>query len=108
MNSNVVIMDREADLSQWLKDHKVKILLRRTNCGWEAGFDPKPAVEGSRRPTGRTTGATPFEDQVKAIQALVWDLRGCLIGFTGPANIVVPEFTGIEEAVKNATRASEQ
>jgi len=98
--SGIIIMDAEVDLLEWLDTHQLTIAVWKTNDGYIAKFkQPIHVAEGgSPQPTG--------SDALSAVQRLVWSLRGARIGTTGPSNIIVPEFSGIEDAVRGATRTS--
>jgi hypothetical protein len=105
--SNIIIISETRDLAEWLEEHGAKIVLRLTNNGWYADFAGHFSYVGPRMSVPCTGADTNLERQIKAVRSLLWSLRGCRVGFDakGPSTIEVPEFTGIEEAVKNAVRA---
>jgi hypothetical protein len=97
--SGIIILDRRVDLSGWLKEHGLTILVWKTSVGHIAKFREYVSVEGAAPcPTAN--------DEISSVKMFVWSLRGARIGVAGPPTVVVPEFSGIEEAVKDATRTS--
>jgi hypothetical protein len=97
--SRIIIVDHEQDLSSWLEEHKLTIEVRKTNYGFVATFTGQLFVDGA--------APCPIGDcPLDAVRKLVNSLRGARIGIAGPPHIIVPEFTGINDAVQRAQHTS--
>lgn len=102
--SNIVIARETRDLTEWLKEHDVKIILRRTvgwNTGWAARFNKLLVGVTLAAEVGRG------DNRLEAVLSLLGGVYGRVIGFNGPAHVDVPvQFTKIEQAVLDAEEAS--
>lgn len=96
--SGIIIKNRPEteDLREWLKKCDLTIVVTPTKLGWHATFKEPHIVEGGfARPSG-TSAVAEAESFIR------W-LSGCRLQCGTNAFFIVPEFTGVQEALAAAT-----
>jgi len=98
--SRIIFVNRPPteDLREWLERNALTIVVQPTSYGWQAAFKEPVGMEGDAR--ARPSGSDAKQEALLFIR----HLQGQRISCHFKTGLVIPEFTGIEEALAEATQ----
>jgi len=100
--SGIIIKSRpdSEDLQEWLERNDLTIVVQPTAYGWQAAFKEPVVLDGGGR-------ARPSGSEAKAeALSFIRHLQGQRLTCHFKAGVVIPEFTGVEEALAAVTHGA--